>query len=150
MISWRIFALSAAVVALVYAVGVLLLAVSGRRTQARALARFVPDCLVLMGRLLRDSRVSRGRKVLIGVALAYLAMPVDLVPDFIPVAGQLDDAIVVVLVLRSLVRGGNAQLLDEHWPGPRASLEVVRRAAFGRPREDESAPRGGTPQDGPA
>jgi uncharacterized membrane protein YkvA (DUF1232 family) len=81
--------------------------------------------------------VSRWRKLLVAIAIAYLAMPIDLVPDFIPIAGQLDDAIIVVLVLRAILRGGNASLLEEHWPGPDESLRIVRRAAFlrtSRPR----------------
>ena len=132
--SWRIIAVSAAIVALSYVVGVVVLVVIGRRTEARALARFVPDCLVLMSRLLRDRRVSRARKVLVAAAVVYLAMPLDVVPDFIPIAGQLDDAIIVVLVLRAMLRGGSAGLLEEHWPGPDESLRVIRRAVLGRGR----------------
>ncbi|HEX8742235.1 MAG TPA: DUF1232 domain-containing protein [Thermoleophilaceae bacterium] len=101
----------------------------GRREDARAWAGFVPDCAVLFKRLLRDGRVPRGRKLLIGGLVAYLAMPFDLVPDFIPVAGQLDDAIVVAVVLRTVLRGAGAELVREHWPGPAASLAVMLRLA---------------------
>jgi uncharacterized membrane protein YkvA (DUF1232 family) len=59
----------------------------------------------------------------------YLAMPLDLVPDFIPVAGQLDDLILVATVLRILLRGGGAPLLREHWPGPESSLQVIAKLA---------------------
>ena len=100
-----------------------------RRTDARALATFIPDCVVLVARLLRDPRVPRRRKALLVGLTAYLALPFDLVPDFIPVAGQLDDAIVVALVLRSLVRSGGHYLIRELWPGPSESLALILRLA---------------------
>ena len=118
-----------AVALALYALLVLALYLSGRRGQARALARFVPDCAVLFKRLLGDPRVSRGRKLLLGALALYLAMPIDLVPDFIPVAGQLDDAILVGLALRSLVRSAGPDLIREHWPGPEESLRAVLRLA---------------------
>jgi uncharacterized membrane protein YkvA (DUF1232 family) len=108
-------------------VGVLL--VRGRRSDARALAGFVPDCVVLFRRLLGEERISRPRKLLLLGLVGYLAMPFDLVPDFIPVAGQLDDAILVALVLRALLRGAGPALVREHWPGPTASLNVMLRLA---------------------
>lgn len=67
----------------------------------------------------------RRRKLLLAALVAYLAMPIDLIPDFIPVVGQLDDAIAVVLVLRLFVRGGNEPLIREHWPGPEDSLRLL-------------------------
>jgi uncharacterized membrane protein YkvA (DUF1232 family) len=60
----------------------------------------------------------------------YLALPFDLVPDFIPVAGQLDDVVIVALVLRRLLRGGGEALVREHWPGPERSVAVVLRVAI--------------------
>ena len=122
---WAAVALGALLLAWALFVGVL--AVAGRRADARALAGFVPDCVVLVGRLLRDPRVSRRRKLLLGLVVAYLALPFDLVPDFVPVAGQVDDAIVVALALRGIVRGGGAALVREHWPGPQSSLALVLR-----------------------
>jgi len=118
-----------AVAAIVYALLVLLLVVAGRRGQARALARFVPDCAVLFRRLMADSRVSRPRKALMGLLVAYLAMPFDLVPDFIPVAGQLDDAVLVALTLRAVLRDAGPALVSEHWPGPPESLDAMLRLA---------------------
>jgi uncharacterized membrane protein YkvA (DUF1232 family) len=115
-----------------YAVGVLLLAVLGRRSDARALAGFIPDCIVLLRRLVADARVPRRRKLVLILLAGYLVMPVDLVPDFIPVAGQLDDVVIAALALRYALRGGSAALLREHWPGPERSLELVLRAASAR------------------
>jgi uncharacterized membrane protein YkvA (DUF1232 family) len=114
---------------LLYAALVLALVIAGRRESARALAGFIPDCIVLCSRLLRDQRVPRRKKALLVALAGYLALPFDLVPDFIPVAGQLDDVVVVALVLRSLLRGGGESLVREHWPGPDTSLSLVLRLA---------------------
>jgi uncharacterized membrane protein YkvA (DUF1232 family) len=75
-----------------------------RAEDARALAGFIPDCLILVRRLLRDRRVPRRSKLLLGALAGYLVLPIDLVPDVIPVAGQLDDAIIAAYVLRSVLR----------------------------------------------
>jgi uncharacterized membrane protein YkvA (DUF1232 family) len=128
--AWSLVAL--AVVVVVYAGFVLALALLGRRTDARALATFVPDCVVLVTRLARDSRVPRRRKLFLFALVGYLALPFDLVPDFIPIAGQLDDAIVVALVLRSFVRSGGEELIRELWPGPERSLALILRLASRR------------------
>ena len=120
---------SLACLLLLYGAAIAILLVAGRRDEARALAGFIPDCIVLVHRLLHDPRVPRRRKLLLVALIAYLALPFDLVPDFIPVAGQLDDVIIVVLVLRQVIRGGGGALLREHWPGPEASLRIVLRAA---------------------
>ena len=122
--------LAAAVVGTLYVTLVVALLAAGRRTHARAWAGFIPDCVVLVRRLLGDLRVPRRRKLLLGALVVYLAFPLDLVPDFIPIAGQLDDAIALALVLRLVLRSGGEALLAEHWPGPSDSLRVVRRLAF--------------------
>lgn len=114
-----------------YLLFVLSLLVVGRRSDARALAGFVPDCVVLFKRLLGDERVTRPRKLLLAALVAYLALPFDLVPDFIPVAGQLDDVILVVVVLRTVLRGAGPGLVREHWPGPASSLSLMLRLAGG-------------------
>jgi uncharacterized membrane protein YkvA (DUF1232 family) len=125
--TWVLVAL-AAVLAL-YAAFVAVLAALGRREDARAVARFIPDCLVLVRRLLADPAVPRTSKLLLGGLAAYLASPIDLVPDFVPVAGQLDDAVVVALVLRAVLRRTGPEKLREHWPGPDRSLAVLLRLA---------------------
>jgi uncharacterized membrane protein YkvA (DUF1232 family) len=121
--------LVAAVFLLVYAGLVVGLILAGRGKSAGDVARFIPDCIVLVRRLLGDPRVHRRHKLLLGAVVGYLALPFDLVPDFIPVAGQLDDALVVVLALRVLLRGSGTQLLWEHWPGSKSSLGFVLRFA---------------------
>lgn len=117
-----------------YLAFVLGLIVAGKRTHARALAGFIPDCLVLLKRLLADRRVSRSRKLVLVVLVGYLAMPFDLVPDFIPVVGVLDDVVVAAVALRVALRAGGADLLREHWPGPASGLAAVIRVAYGRRR----------------
>jgi uncharacterized membrane protein YkvA (DUF1232 family) len=120
---------AAALAIALYTVAVLGLVVAGRRGHAAALVRFVPDCAVLVRRLLGDPRVSRRARLALGALLLYLASPIDLVPDFVPVAGQLDDAILLALVLRWLVRSAGVDVVRAHWPGPDVSLAVVLRAA---------------------
>ena len=132
MALWQWLVVIAAAALLAYAAVVLALVLAGRRGDARALAGFMPDCVVLFRRLLADPRVARRHKVLVGGLIAYLAMPIDLVPDFIPVAGQLDDAVLVVLVLRTVLRGSGEALLQQHWPGPETSLHLISRLAFSR------------------
>jgi uncharacterized membrane protein YkvA (DUF1232 family) len=126
---WQLLLVAFGAATLVWAAFVAYLFVAGRRSDARALAGFVPDCLVLVARLLRDERVPRRRKALLYGLAAYLALPFDLVPDFIPVVGQLDDAIVVALVLRSFLRSGGEALVRELWPGPEVSLNFILRLA---------------------
>ena len=126
--AWVVIGLAVALA--VYTLFVLALLVLGRRKDAKAVATLIPDCIVLVARLVRDPRVPRRRKLLLLALGAYLALPFDLVPDFIPVAGQLDDAIVVAVVLRSVLRRGGTSLLEQHWPGPAQSLRVIERLAF--------------------
>jgi uncharacterized membrane protein YkvA (DUF1232 family) len=125
--------LVAACLLVVYAAFVAALIVAGRWQGARGVARFIRDCVVLMRRLLGDPRVPRRHKLLLGALIGYLALPFDLVPDFIPVAGQLDDAILVALVLRGLLRSAGPLLLREHWPGPAALLVPLERFAAATP-----------------
>jgi uncharacterized membrane protein YkvA (DUF1232 family) len=128
---WQWVLVGLAAVLVLYLAAVLVLILAGRRGDARALAGFVPDCVVLFKRLLGDPRVVWWHKALLAGVIVYLVTPIDLVPDFIPVAGQLDDAIVVALVLRCVLRGSGEALLSEHWPGPPQSLLVIRRLAYG-------------------
>ena len=121
---------SIGVLVAVYGVLIAALVVGARQWDVRVIARMVPYCAILFRRLLGDSRVPGRWKLAAAFALVYLAVPFDLVPDFIPVAGQLDDAILVVIALRVLLRGSGPRLLAEHWPGPRQSLMVILRFAY--------------------
>jgi uncharacterized membrane protein YkvA (DUF1232 family) len=112
-----------------YVVAVAALIAAGRREDARALAGFIPDCIVLVSRLARDRRISKPRRAVLFIALGYLALPIDLVPDFLPGIGQLDDAVVLGLALRLIVHAGGTGIVREAWPGPEASLMLVLRAA---------------------
>jgi uncharacterized membrane protein YkvA (DUF1232 family) len=115
-----------------YLVLIAVLLLAGRRTEAAALARFIPDCLVLLRRLIGDDQVPRRRKLVLLALVAYLSVPIDLVPDFIPVVGQLDDVLIAALALRYALRSGGPDLLRRHWPGPEQSLQAVMRFAYGR------------------
>jgi uncharacterized membrane protein YkvA (DUF1232 family) len=98
-------------------------------TRARELVRFVPDLAVLFARLARDPQVPRLRRLQLLLLAAYLASPIDLIPDVIPVVGHLDDAALVALVLRSVIRGAGPELIRDRWPGTQQSLNVVLRVA---------------------
>jgi uncharacterized membrane protein YkvA (DUF1232 family) len=127
--AWQLGLVALALLVLVYAGFLGLLMVAGRREEARALATFLPDCILLFRRLVGDPRISRRGKLLLVALVAYLAMPLDLVPDFIPVAGQLDDAIIVALVLRAVLRAAGTDVIREHWPGPETALDRLLRRA---------------------
>lgn len=124
---WTLF-LGLAVV-IVYGIFVGVLVLAGRRSDARAVAGFVPDCLVLFKRMLGDSRLPRRYRAIVIAMLGYLALPFDVIPDFIPIAGQFDDAVVVVLTLRAILRAGGLEMIVEHWPGPRSSLAFILKLA---------------------
>jgi uncharacterized membrane protein YkvA (DUF1232 family) len=79
--------------------------------------RLLPDLLRLLRRLAANRELPTGVRVRLGLLFAYLAIPIDLIPDFIPILGYADDAIVVVLVLRSVCRRVSLAELREAWPG---------------------------------
>lgn len=106
-----------------------LLAFRPKDADLRTLVRLVPDLIRLLKRLSRDRTLPRGVRLRLVALLAYLALPFDLIPDFVPILGYADDAILVVLALRSVVRAAGADALCRHWPGDEASLGAVRRAA---------------------
>jgi uncharacterized membrane protein YkvA (DUF1232 family) len=91
--------------------------------------RLMPDVIRVVRRLAADRSLGSGVRLRLWLLLAYLAFPIDLIPDFIPVLGYADDAILVCLVLRSVVRKAGSEALRRHWPGTPDGLSVLWRAA---------------------
>jgi uncharacterized membrane protein YkvA (DUF1232 family) len=107
---------------------VVALLVAGPRGGAlRESVRLLPDLLRLVGRLAKDPTLPRGVRWRVAGLLAYLALPVDLVPDFVPVVGYADDAVAVVLVLRSVVRKVGLEPLRQRWPGTPEGFDALCR-----------------------
>jgi uncharacterized membrane protein YkvA (DUF1232 family) len=122
-----VFTLAIVVGVWVVLIGALLLA--GRGGTARQVATFLPNLILLFRGLWRDPRVPRGSKLLLGFGLVWLASPIDLIPEFVPVVGPLDDAIVAALILRSVARRVGKSVLAEHWRGDPATLDTFFRLA---------------------
>ncbi|OBB92162.1 YkvA family protein [Mycolicibacterium peregrinum] len=89
--------------------------------------RILPDLLRLIPRLARDRSLPRGVRVRLALLVVYLALPIDLIPDFIPVLGYADDAIIVTLVLRSVVRQAGLSAVQAHWPGTDDGFDALTR-----------------------
>jgi uncharacterized membrane protein YkvA (DUF1232 family) len=118
--------LAAVVIALVVWIGlIVLLIVLGRRALARELVTLVPNLARLFAGLVRDPRVPLRAKFVLGATTLYLAMPIDLIPDFIPIAGSLDDAIVAAFALRFVVGASSPEIVAEHWQGDPATLRRI-------------------------
>ncbi|MFC5503233.1 YkvA family protein [Lysinimonas soli] len=99
----------------------------------RDLLRLAPDVARLLTRLAGDRTVSIGVRICLGALLVYLLSPIDLIPDFIPVLGYADDAIVVAIALRFAVRRAGPEAIRRHWPGTPEGLAAVLRLAGLRP-----------------
>jgi uncharacterized membrane protein YkvA (DUF1232 family) len=135
-----------AITAIVYALFVVVLVIVGRRTAAKELAMLLPNLILLFKDLARDARVPRGSKVLLVFGALWFASPIDLIPEFIPVLGPLDDAVVAALILRHLLRKAGPEVVTEHWRGGPGTLDRLLRFATHRPHEpgaiSVSAPEG--------
>lgn len=107
-------------------VGMLLMA-RPRGGLLREALRVLPDVLRLVRRLAADRALPFGVRVRLGLLLAYLASPIDIIPDFIPILGYADDAIVVTAVLRGVVRRAGLDAVRAHWPGTEAGFAAVVR-----------------------
>jgi uncharacterized membrane protein YkvA (DUF1232 family) len=105
--------------------------------------RLLPDLLRLLRRLAGDRGVPRAARVRLWLLLGYLAIPIDLVPDFVPVLGYADDAIIVSLVLRSIARRAGAPMVRRHWPGTDDGLAALGRLTglqLSQPRTGPATP----------
>ncbi|WIX89968.1 DUF1232 domain-containing protein [Amycolatopsis sp. DG1A-15b] len=99
----------------------------------REALRLLPDVLRLVRRLAADETLPRGVRIRLALLLAYLALPIDLVPDFVPVLGYADDAIIVSAVLRSVVRRAGLEAVRAHWPGTDDGFAALTRLTRIRP-----------------
>jgi uncharacterized membrane protein YkvA (DUF1232 family) len=127
---WRVIIGVACAFALAWLVFVLVLARS--RPQGGLLVeslRLIPDTVRLLRGLATDKSLPRGVRVRLWLLLAYLASPIDLIPDFIPVLGYADDAIIVCAVLRAIVRRAGPEVIRRHWPGTEDGMAALWRAA---------------------
>lgn len=113
--------------ATVWVLGIAVLFALGRRAQARELVSLIPNLIVLFRGLLKDPRVPRSSKAWLWFAVIWIVSPIDLIPEFIPVLGPLDDAVVAALVLRHVLRRTDETVLMTHWRGDPASLRAMVR-----------------------
>jgi uncharacterized membrane protein YkvA (DUF1232 family) len=90
---------------------------SGVKQRLRSFLMFLPNMVRLLGRLLKDSRVPTAEKALVAAAIVYVISPIDLIPDFFPFIGQVDDLYVVSLVLLRLINRTDDSIVRQHWPG---------------------------------
>ena len=130
----RTVLVSVAVLAAFYCVVLLVLILLGRRTAAKEVALLLPNVLVLFKGLVRDQRVPRGSKALLVLGAAWVASPIDLIPEFIPFLGPLDDAVVAALVLRHVLRTAGEDVIAGHWRGEPETLNRLLRFSARQPR----------------
>src|SRR5688572_32998644 len=116
-------------VLVVWLVAIVVLVVLGRKSIARELIALLPNLVRLFRGLLRDERVPRSSKLLLLLGALWLASPIDLIPEFLPGIGPLDDAIVAGLVLRHVVRRAGPDVVRDHWRGDPRTLSVLLRVA---------------------
>ena len=95
----------------------------------RALLRALPDVVRLITRLVGDPVLPRAAKIALGAAAVYLLSPVDLVPDFIPLVGWVDDALLAAVLLDGILNWVDRGLVLKYWPGNPASLDTLARTA---------------------
>ena len=125
-----------AIAVVLYIVAVALLFLIGRRVAAKEIALLLPNLLILFKGLARDARVPRGSKALLVFGAVWFASPIDLIPEFIPILGPLDDAVVAALILRHVLRKAGRDVVAEHWRGDPATLNTLLRLSGGGARPE--------------
>jgi len=128
---WQVVIGAAVGLLVLWLVLIAALLVGGRRYERptlREMLRLLPDLVRLLKRLAGDGSLPRRVRVTLWLLLGYLAIPIDLIPDFVPVIGYADDAIIVALVLRSVARQAGVEALSRQWPGTPEGLDAVLRA----------------------
>jgi uncharacterized membrane protein YkvA (DUF1232 family) len=124
-----LWSIAGALVVMWSALAALLIVARPKGSSLQEALRLLPDTLRLLHRLATDASLPRGVRVRLWLLFAYLAVPFDLIPDFIPIIGYADDAIIVCLVLRSVVRRAGPAAIRAHWPGTPDGLDALWRAA---------------------
>jgi len=125
---WRILVgVAVAVAASWMALVVALLVVRPKGNLMAEAIRLLPDLIRLLRRLAADRTLSRGIRIRLWLLFGYLALPIDLIPDFIPLIGYADDAIIVAVVLRSVVRRAGLPAVQRHWPGTPDGFAALAR-----------------------
>jgi uncharacterized membrane protein YkvA (DUF1232 family) len=129
------------VLILVWTVLVAALVIVGRVVLARELALLLPNLIRLFKGLVQDPRVPLRAKIVLALAGLWLASPIDLIPEFVPLLGSLDDAIVAAFALRFALGATNAAVVREHWHGDALALErIIRVVSLGRRRAPRALP----------
>lgn len=132
---------AAALIVVWLALVVVLIVARPRGGLLREALRVLPDVLRLLRRLAGDKNLPRGVRIRLGLLMVYLAIPIDLIPDFIPVLGYADDAIIVTAVLRGVVRHAGIEAVRAHWPGTDDGFAAVARLSGLRAGREPRSPR---------
>ena len=138
MTFWQWGLIALAILALLAAAAAVTIALIKRK--AGRLAGQAPQIRILCQALINDPRVRPHHKLALRALAYYLDLPLDLIPDFIPIVGRLDDALIVALAIRTAMRSANAELIHQHWPGPQPPPKSILRRAKGRTRRALSTP----------
>ena len=132
MTLWQWGLIALATLALVGALAAMTLAAIKRK--AGTLAGYAPEITVVCARLLDDPRVAPFDKLKLRALAWYLSLRLDVIPDFIPIIGRLDDALVVAVAIHSALKSADADLIRQYWPGPLPAPNSILRRAKGRAR----------------